>query len=37
MADWFANEVVKKDMVMIWNIGGNILVGAIILIELEKI
>lgn len=37
MADWFANEAVKKDMVMIWNTGGNILVEANSLINQERI
>ena len=37
VANWFTNEAVKKDMVMIWNTGGNILVVAKILINRERI
>lgn len=37
VADWFANDVVKRDMVMIWIFGENILAGVKSLIDLEKI
>ena len=37
MADWFTNEVVKQDKVMILNLGGNIPEEVKSLIELEKI
>ena len=37
MADWFANEAVRRDKVMILNLGRNILEEVKILIELEKI
>lgn len=37
MANWFSNDAIMKDMMMIWNTNGNIPVGVKSLIEIEKI
>lgn len=35
--NWFGKKVVKKEIIMIWNTGGDILEDVKSLIELEKI